>query len=118
MEGNQTKMRETLLAVRDALDTISAHEDDVEFVRAWIGQTKDAVQEALAAPPRNCDVFKSESEMQAAFIDWYNEVFGLKGSKYAIDTCDLKHDVDGVLHDYIEWLLAPAEQKGGSNGSR
>lgn len=62
MEGNQIKMRETLLVVRDALDTISAHEDDIEFVRAWIGQTKEAVQEALSAPARQCDVGTAEDQ--------------------------------------------------------
>lgn len=64
MEGNQQKMRETLLVVRDALDTISAHEDDIEFVRAWIGQTKNAVQDALSEPPRQCDVSAEDSITQ------------------------------------------------------
>ena len=64
MEGNQMKMRETMLVVRDALDTISAHEDDIEFVRAWIAQTKEAVQEALAAPARQCDVGTAEEQSE------------------------------------------------------
>lgn len=67
---------------------------------------------ALAAPPRNCDRFTSESEMKAAFIDYYNEVWELKGTSSEIDYCDLKHNIDGILHDYIEWLLA--EAKGGA----
>ena len=64
MEGNQQKMRETMLVVRDALDTISAHEDDIEFVRAWIAQTKEAVQEALSEPPRQCDMGTAEEQMK------------------------------------------------------
>lgn len=60
--GNAAAMRETLLVVRDALDTISAHEDDIGFVRAWIGQTKNAVQEALSSPARQCDVGTAEEQ--------------------------------------------------------
>lgn len=81
MEGNQMKMRETLLVVRDALDTISAHEDDIEFVRAWIAQTKNAVQEALAAPPRHCDVGTAEEQGErclAQFDQWRRKGDGKK----------------------------------------
>lgn len=70
---------------------------------------EDLAREALFAPPRNCDRFETETEMRGAFIDWYNEAFGLKGSKDAIDTCDLKHNIGDILHDYIEWLFAEAK---------
>lgn len=66
-------------------------------------------EEALSKPPRNCDVYETEAERQSAFINWYNETFDLKGSKYAIDTCDLKHNIDNILHEYITWLFAKAE---------
>lgn len=76
-------------------------------------------KDALAEPLRNCDVL-AESEMQSAFIDYYNKTFDLKGSFYEVDYCDLKHDIDGILHDYIRWLLAPVEPKteGETNGSK
>lgn len=70
---------------------------------------REICDSALAEPPRNCDVFETETERRSAFIDWYNEAFDLKGTKYAIETCDLKHNVDGILHEYIEWLFAKAE---------
>lgn len=78
-KGNQQKMRETLLVVRDALDTISAHEDDIEFVRAWIRQTKEAVQAALAAPPRNCDVGTAEEQI-ARFNEFCDSEWQNSGS--------------------------------------
>ena len=65
------------------------------------------IKQALAEPLRNCDVFATEPEMKAAFIEYYNEVWGLKGTDDAIDYCDLKHNIDGILHCYIDWLLAP-----------
>lgn len=60
---------------------------------------------ALEKPPRNCDVYKTKAERQSAFINWHNETFDLKDSKYAIDTCDLKHNIDDILHEYIDWLF-------------
>ena len=62
MEGNQMKMREALMVVRDALTTISAHEHDVEFVRTWIALTKKEVEQALALPLRQCDVGTAEEQ--------------------------------------------------------
>lgn len=56
MEANNRAMREACKVVIDAIETIYAHEDDAEFVRVWLDQTKKACEEALAAPPRNCDV--------------------------------------------------------------
>lgn len=68
----------------------------------------DKAKAALSTPARNCELYETESERQAAFIAYYNETFDLKG-KYAIDTCDLKHDIEGILHEYIEWLFAEAK---------
>jgi len=75
---------------------------------------------ALAKPPRNCDVFESEADRQAAFIAYYNEERSLKGTFYEISTSDLKHDTDSILIDYVEWLFKPAkpETKGETNGSK
>ena len=109
-------------AIREALD--KAHRVLHCAIIAGILRGDDAYDAmnmaaaALSAPARNCDVFGSEAEAKSAFIAYYNEVYDLKGSD-AIDICDLKHDVDGILHDYIQWLFAPAksETKGEADGS-
>lgn len=104
-------------AMREAVDKIQKlvtsdrPADEVEIA--------NICRAALAKPPRNCDVFKSEDEAKSAFIAYYNETFGLNGSIDEIGACDLKHNVDGICHDYIQWLLAPAtERKGEEDGSK
>lgn len=108
--SNAAAMREALVKASDVL-TEAAHHNLTE---GYINECLALIHAAIAAPARNCDVFKTESERQAAFIAFYNEVYDLKGSKDAIETCDLKHDVDGILHDYIKWLFdtAKLETKG------
>lgn len=111
--GNAAAMRESLVAIRKALLLDSGMGPCTEFH----AEVDRLTATALSTPARNCDVFGSEAERRDAFIAWYNETFDLKGSD-AIDTCDLKHDVDGILHDYIYWLLAPAaERKGEVDGN-
>ena len=114
-------MHETLKAVVDSATTIIGclrHKRGPIFniAKYLIIVTKAA----LSSQPRNCDRFESEDEMKSAFIAYYNEAFGLKGSMYEISACDLKHDVDGILHDYIQWLFSPAksETKGEEDGSK
>ena len=64
MESNVQKMREALEVVRDALTTISAHENDKEFVRTWIELAKQEVYKALALPLRQCDVGTAEEQAE------------------------------------------------------
>lgn len=111
--NNNTKaMREALKMFVDAYSTTS-YTLCIENLRPAFQKAKAA----LAKPPRNCDIFKTESKRRAAFIAYFNEAYDLEGSKYAIDTYDLNHNADGILHDYIEWLFAPAEE-GETNGSK
>lgn len=113
-ETNDTsKMRKTLTLVVDACSTITKMSQDSAFVETWAEETKKVALEALSAPPRNCDVFETETEMRKAFIDWYNETWDLKGSKYEIEMCDLKHDVEGILHEYIQWLFSSVHEHEG-----
>lgn len=110
MEGDQMKMRETLLVVKDALVTISAHEDDIEFVRTWIRQMKGAVQEALAAPSRQCDIGTPEEQAERFARYCGTEVCKRKRCKtrpkaLVIDSCALC------------WAQTPYEaQEGGAHG--
>lgn len=101
--GNSAAMREALEYVKQWREDCISEEgaDNVDDMMA-------VVNAALSAPARNCDLFGTEAEAESAFIAYYNEAYDLKGYD-EIDTCDLKHDVAGILHDYIQWLLAPAK---------
>ena len=98
------------IKLREALENSNGLLEELTLFGEWAKSAREQIAEnkaALAEPVRNCDVYKSESEMKAAFIDYYNEVWSLKGTSDEIDYCDLKHNIDGILHGYIDWLLAP-----------
>lgn len=98
------KMREALLIVKRLFD------GRIMFQPA-IRKAHKAVDAALATPARNCDMFANESEARKAFIVWYNTTYELNGDKWnEISSCDLKHNVDNILQDYIEWLFEPAKE--------
>jgi GH35 family endo-1,4-beta-xylanase len=99
------KLRKALENSNELIEELALMGECGEYVKEQLEENKAA----LAKPLRNCDVFTSESEMKAAFIAYYNEMWDLKGTSYEIDYCDLKHNVEGILHDYIKWLLAPAK---------
>lgn len=102
------KLRDALNKIGNISTFVAENCGNVETAK-YMNDIISIVQEAIAEPLRNCDVFASESEMKAAFIDYYNELWSLKGTFYEIDYCDLKHDVDGILYDYIKWVLAPVK---------
>jgi hypothetical protein len=109
--GNAAKMREALGAV---IKVGYPHnfQREAPHIRGYCYDITKAIKKcfaALAAPPRNIDLFVSEDEAKFAFIAYYNDAFNLKGTFDEIDTWNLKHDVEGILHDYIEWLFAEAK---------
>ena len=108
------KLREALSAaleqVNKVYDILSRPCVVIEEARQGCREARGVLIPALAAPPRNCDIFKTKSERRAAFIAYFNEAYDLKGSQHAIDTYDLNHNADGILHDYIEWLFEPAKK--------
>ena len=112
--GCASAMREALDMIHDKVNSLD-EECGVDPV-----EIRDLARAALAKPPRNCDMFETEPEAKSAFIAYYNEAFGLKGSKREIDIGDLKHDVDGILHDYIQWLFTSvkSETKGKPDGNK
>jgi hypothetical protein len=113
--GNAAKMREALVQCELFLGNVSRHGHPTlnpgDKCTACDGadELRGMVARALSAPARNCDLYATELERRTAFIDWCNETFDLKGSKDEIDTCDLKHDVDGIVHEYIDWPFAEAK---------
>lgn len=128
--NSNSKLREAVESLLDLLDDFAITEEIVliahekQLYRETLHTDKTLAvlrraKAALAEPLRNCDVFESESEMQTAFLDYYNEAFSLKGTSYEIEYYDLNHNVDGILYDYIRWLLTPVESKmeGENNGN-
>ena len=105
---NQLKMREALeglitnIEMRSSTFGLDVMVDTKTFLDA---------KAALSAPARNCDVYTTEADRQDAFIAYYNKTFDLKG-EYAFNTSDLKHNIDSILNDYIDWLFAEAKAKG------
>jgi hypothetical protein len=100
---------EVVIEVATEMMYTSMQKIKAETICNWATRLCEAMRLSKNASKRNCDVFKTESERRAAFIDWYNETFELKGTYHEIDTCDLKHDVEGILHEYIDWLFAEAK---------
>lgn len=101
MESNVGQMRKTLEVVRDALSTISAHEDDIGFVRAWISMTKEEVAKALALPLRNCDRFNAPLDAIHGWEDYLEKHPELPPSS----------KTDGAM---LPWLFAHATEEGGA----
>lgn len=103
MEANNRAMREACKVVIDAIETIYAHEDDAEFVRVWLDQTKKACEEALAAPPRNCDVGDTENQ-HARFVEFCRTNF--------CDKCPL-FSSHGMSMCFAKWSQMPYEAEEG-----
>ncbi len=98
--GNAAVLREALNRVGHlANDLRNITERDTE-VRADVNEIVDVCRAALAAPPRNCDRFKTLDEAREAFQD-------LRGHKILADV-ELWDSMDeaGAL---VRWLFAPAE---------
>lgn len=106
---NQLKLREALLKILGIVDHMQYRYAAMpELIAKDILELKQIAESALSAPPRNYDLYATEAERLDAFIAYYNETFDLKG-EYAFDTYDLKHNVDGIFNDYINWLFAEAK---------
>lgn len=71
MEGNQQKMREAVVALLDAMESLGCDED-TDTLAAFVSGMEDSsakclaafrkAKDALAAPPRNCDVGTAEEQ--------------------------------------------------------
>ncbi len=66
MEGNQQKMREAVEAALSELDKFGqVHDARIHFADiVHVGNAKRMLQEALAAPPRQCDVGTAEEQSE------------------------------------------------------
>lgn len=97
-----SKLREALTKVSDILETWCDHlppiiQDEAEEALAL-------ADEALSAPPRNCDRFANETAAQIAFL---KEVCFINVTGIDYDTFDCWTNL--MKHRYVKWLLAEAE---------
>lgn len=85
-DGNAAAMREALLMVKRLFDGRLMWQPDIR-------KAHEAVNAALAAPPRNCDLFNGDHKMlHTAWFDWTGSPQG--------------HDADGtVMLTFDRWLL-------------
>ena len=98
MEGNQMKIREALVKVL-RLANVTADGENWDWNNAIAENVVKVVKEALAAPPRNCDLPKPE------------ERFTEFCSRY-LSCSSCPHRGPGDLRCDGKWLLAPAENGG------
>jgi hypothetical protein len=85
-EGNAAAMREALLIVKRMFDGRIMFQPSIR-------KAHEAVNAALAAPPRNCDLFNGDHKMlHTAWFDWTDSPQG--------------HDADGTVRlTFDRWLL-------------
>lgn len=92
--GNNAKMREVLGVVVDACDTVFKMAHDSDFVKKWAVSTRNVATKALAAPPKNCNLYDSEEDAWEAFLK-------------------LHPNAECPNDEYEMWLFDPVEEKGG-----
>ena len=92
MEGNQMRMREALVKIREKC--VIYNNDLAEEIDALCGN-------ALAAPERNCDVYAHAlwDKISRAWQKW-------------LLTPEFNKRKIGGLKEFCYWLLAPAAEKG------
>ena len=99
--GDIAAMREALELARDLI--LPQCNGGTEFAKAC-GETVNKIMNALAKPPRNCDLFSGDPKMlYTAWFDWTASPSGM-------------NDDGTVKLTYGEWLLVIA--KGGAHAAR
>lgn len=99
--GDMAAMRDALESARDLI--LPHCNGGTEFAKAC-GKTVNKIMNALAKPPRNCDLFGGDPKMlYTAWFDWTASPSGM-------------NDDGTVKLTYGEWLLERA--KGGAHANR
>ena len=99
--GDIAAMREALELARDLI--LPQCNGGTEFAKAC-GETVNKIMNALAKPPRNCDLFGGDPKMlHTAWFDWTASSRGM-------------NDDGTVKLTYGEWLLV--RDKGGAHANR
>jgi len=99
--GNAAAMRKALEAARDLL--LPQCNGGTAFAKAC-GETVNKIMDALSAPPRNCDLYRTKKEAQEAFLG--------EACDHPCENCWVE-DINNECG--VDWLLAPATEKEGGN---
>ena len=104
--GNAAVLREALEVVLDALKKAYA---TVEVDRVWLADNIDVITDALAAPPRNCDVGNPEEQAERfTKVCVANSKNGVRG--LCSETCPFSRDYQGECAlAWAQMPFAPAE---------
>lgn len=90
-DGNIAAMREALKRVLAAYKSGAIHTCAECYRDEWddeLGDLKATVDAALAAPPRNCDRFKTMEAARAAFRKFCRENYHSSYAAAGLDGCD------------------------------
>ena len=113
--NNAAAMREALERVLAAYKSGAIHTCAECYRDEWddeLGDLKDAVEAALAAPPRNCDRFADELDAQLAFL---NDVWLISVDKNTMLEKDkFENWTEQMKTRYGRWLFAPMKENGGN----
>ena len=103
--GNAAAMREALVKIREKC--VIYNNDLAEEIDALCGN-------ALAAPPRNCDLYKTARDAEDAFDDFciWARIGHCEPAK-----CTLPKD-HGAGSCFTAWLFAPASERKGEGDGR
>ena len=119
--GNAAKMREAVVALLDALDSLGCDESTATLA-AFVPDMADSsarclaafrkANAAISAPARNCDIYSDAREAFKAYEEAFNESNFHHGEcKLGCPDCD-----DYAIRCEIKWLFAPAAEEGEGDG--
>lgn len=111
--GNGAKMRKALLFVKQYFDKIDPFNiETYTFAQIEVDYIKAAISAALSAPPRNCDIYKTKKDAEAAFIS--------EECKHPCGNCTVNDEYGcALVHECgVDWLFAPATETKGENDGR
>ena len=98
--GNAARMREALENIAEYAKAAECHTEDAHLL-GYLNQIAMWAEDALSAPPRNCDVGKPEE--QAERFQWFCDT-------RPCDCCTLKNKVNETLDCAIHWAQMPYKE--------
>ena len=98
--GNAAKMREALENIAEYAKAAACHTEDAHLL-GYLNQIAMWAEDALSAPPRNCDVGTPEEQVER--FQWFCDT-------RPCDGCTLKNKVNETLDCAIHWAQMPYEE--------
>ena len=98
--GNAAKIRLAFASISDYAKSAACHTEDAHLL-GYLNQIESWAEDALAEPPRNCDVGTAEEQIER--FQWFC------GTR-PCDGCTLKNKVNETLDCAIHWSQLPYEE--------